>query len=120
MTTKMSQVPVNRVFLDIRTPDVADRYEFTIDCGAVYFGAVYDDEGSLMFVDQYFFTEDFSRDDMEDGIDTKDLLYVDNRDYPTKTYMLTKEEQGNEWLRFHAVVPEEINPDYFYSKYMGE
>jgi hypothetical protein len=120
MAMKMSQIPVERIFLDIRTPEMTGSYEFTVDCGAVYFGAVYDDDGSLLAVDQYFYTKDFSRDDMEDAIDTNDLMSVDDRDFPAKTYLLTKAESGNEWLRFHAVVPEEINPDYFHQKYIGE
>jgi hypothetical protein len=120
MAMKMSQVPVERIYLDLRTPDVTGQYEFTIDCGAVYFGAVYDDDGTLIAVDQYFYTENFSRDDMEDAIDTNELLFIDNRDYPVKSYLLTKEEGGNEWLRFHAVVPEEINADYFHQKYIGD
>ncbi|MDF2928916.1 MAG: hypothetical protein K0Q75_1154 [Anaerospora sp.] len=49
-----------------------------------------------------------------------ELLSVDCRDFPAKAYLLTKEEQGNEWLRFHAIVPDEIDPDYFYQKYLGE
>lgn len=120
MAMKMNQIPVERIFLDVRTPDIAGGYEFTLDCGAVYFGAVYDDDGSLLAIDQYFYTENFSRDDMEDAIDTRDLLAVDDRDFPSKTYLLSKVEDGNEWLRFHAVVPEEINPDYFHQKYIGE
>lgn len=120
MTMKMSAVPVERVFLDTRTPAMTGEYEFTIDCGAVYFGAVYSDEGTLQFVDQYFYTESFSRDDMDEALGVDDLLFVDNRDYPVKTYLLTKEDGGDEWLRFHAVVPEEIDPAYFRQKYGGQ
>ena len=120
MPIKMSQVPVERVFLDIRTPETTGAYEFTIDCGAVYFGAVYGDDGTLLAVDQYFYTESFSRDDMEDVLSTDQLMFVDDQDFPVKTYLLTKPENGGEWLRFHAVVPEEINPDYFQQKYIGD
>jgi hypothetical protein len=119
MPIKMDQVPVDRIFLDIRTPMDNGSYEFTIDCGAVYFGAEYDDDGTLIAVDQYFYTDAFSRDDMEDSADNDALLSVDDRDFPLKVYLLTKQESGTEWLRFHAVVPEEINPDYFYQKYLG-
>ena len=119
MGMKMSRVPVERVFLDSRTPDTTGEYEFTIDCGAVYFGAVYSGEGSLQFVDQYFYTESFSREDMEEAADVTDLMFVDDRDYPVKTYLLTKEDDGNEWLRFHAVVPVVIDPEYFRQKYNG-
>ena len=120
MPMKMNRVPVDKVFLDIRTPTATGSYEFTVDCGAVYFAAVYDDDGTLIAIDQYFYTDAYSRDDMEDNIDNSELLSVDDRDFPAKVYMLTKAEPGTEWLRFHAVVPEEINPDYFYQKYIGE
>ena len=119
MSIKMSQVPVEQVFLDIRTSEMTGSYEFTIDCGAVYFGAIYDDDGNLLAVDQYFYSESFSRDDMEAAIDTKDLLFVDDHDFPAKTYLLSKGEAGGEWLRFHAVVPGEINPQYFSQKYIS-
>lgn len=120
MPMKMSQVPVERIFLDVRTPEATGSYEFTVDCGAVYFGAVYDDDGTLIAIDQYFYTENFSRDDVEDAVDGEEMLFIDNRDFPVKTYLITKAENGTEWLRFHAVVPDEINPDYFYQKYIGE
>lgn len=120
MAMRMSPVPVEGVFLDIRTPDTQGEYEFTVDCGAVYFGAVYDGDGDLLAVDQYFYTEAFSRDDMEETLEIDELLSVDNRDFPVKTYLLSKEEQGKEWLRFHAVVPDQISPDYFYQKYIGD
>jgi len=120
MPVKMSRVPVDGIFLDAHDPDSNGSYEFTIDCGALYFGAIYDADGSLTAIDQYFYTDRQSHDELEDAIDGQDLLYIDERDYPVKTYLLTKEEGGQEWLRFHAVVPEEINPDYFYQKYVGE
>ncbi len=119
MSMKMSRVPVSGVFLDSRAPAVTGEYEFTVDCGAVYFGAVYDDDGSLLSVDQYFYSEDFSRDDMEEALDTDELMFVDDRDFPVKTYLLSKEESGSEWLRFHAVVPDGIDPGYFRQKYIG-
>lgn len=59
MTMRMSRVPAERVLFDVRTPTVAGRYEFTVDCGAVYFGAVYNDDGALLAIDQYFYTEEF-------------------------------------------------------------
>ena len=120
MTMRMSQLEVERVFLDSRTPEMVSGYEFTVDCGAVYFGAVYDDDGSLLAIDQYFYSKALSRDDVEDALITEDLLLVDDRDFPAKTYLLTKGEGGNEWLRFHAVVPEAIDPAYFQQKYIGE
>jgi hypothetical protein len=120
MSVKMSQLPVNRVFFDSSSPEEEGQYEFTIDCGAVYFGAVYDDDGTLMTIDQYFFTETFSRDDLDDAIQEHQLLFVDDSDFAAKTYLLIKHIDGNEWTRFHAVVPEAINPDYFHEKYIGE
>ncbi|HMM21728.1 MAG TPA: hypothetical protein PKA10_13505 [Selenomonadales bacterium] len=120
MTIKMSPVSVDRIFFDIRTPAITGDYEFTVDCGAVYFGAVYNDDGTLRAIDQYFYTEAFSRDDMEEALEMDELLSVDSRDFPVKTYLLSREEAGNEWLRFHAVVPEVIDPDYFHQKYIGE
>ncbi len=120
MTMKMSRVPVDRVFLDRRGPAVTGECEFTVDCGSVYFGAVYGEDGSLLMVDQYFYSESFSRDDMEEAIAGDDLIYVDDRDFPVKTFLLSKKEGGDEWLRFHAVVPDGIDPGYFRQKYIGE
>lgn len=120
MSMKMSAVPVDRIFVDSRAPGMTGQNEFTIDCGAVYFGAVYGEDGGLMSVDQYFYTEDFSRDDMEEALADTDLIFVDSGDFPVKTYLLTKEEEGTEWLRFHAVIPDRINPAYFRHKYIGE
>ncbi|SDF48515.1 hypothetical protein [Sporolituus thermophilus] len=120
MTIKMTRIPVKRILFDSRTPDDNNTFEFTIDCGAVYFGAVYDGDGSLLTIDQYFYTDNFSRDDLDSVVVDDQLLAVDDRDFPTKTYLLTKGIAGNEWLRFHAVVPDEIDPDYFYQKYVGE
>jgi hypothetical protein len=57
---------------------------------------------------------------MQQAIGDKQLLSVDNRDYPVKSYLLTKNEHGTEWLRFHAIIPQSVNPDYFYQKYVGE
>lgn len=120
MSMKMSRVPVGGVFLDSRAPTVPSEYEFTVDCGAVYFGAVYDGDGSLLSVDQYFYSQSFSRDNMEEAIGGDDLVFVDDRDFPAKAYLLVRDEGGNEWLRFHAVVPEGIDPGYFRRKYRGE
>lgn len=120
MPIQMSRVQVDQVFLDKHMPEMSGSYEFTIDCGAVYFGAVYGDDGTLRAIDQYFYTDSFSRDDVAEATVVDDLLSIDERDFPVKTYLLTKTEDGREWLRFHAVVPDEINPVYFHQKYLGE
>lgn len=117
---QMSELPVKKVFLDSETANEDGLFEFTVDCGAVYFGAVYDGDGQLTTVDQYFYTENYSREDLESAAKNVQLLSVDTRDYKPKTYLLTKMESEQEWLRFHAIVPQEINPDYFYQKYVGE
>lgn len=120
MGIEMSRLPVKAVYLDSRMPDENGTYEFTIDCGAVYFGAVYDDQGDLMFVDQYFYSDDCSHDGLTEAVSHEEMLTVEDRDYPVKAYLLNKDMEGNEWLRFHAVVSEAINPDYFHQKYIGE
>jgi hypothetical protein len=120
MSIHMSQLPVKRVCIEGQTLAAGSTYEFTVDCGAVYFGAVYDNEGQLQSVDQYFYTDRFSRDDVEGAIKDDQLLTVDDRDFPTKTYLLSKDVSGKDWLRFHAIVPCSINPDYFYNKFIGE
>lgn len=120
MAIQMTQVAVNRIFLDNSTPADDGSYEFTMDCGAVYFGAVYDSDGALQAIDQYFYCSTFSRDDMDDAMKQEDLLTVDTRDFSVKAYMLTKSINEKEWLRFHAVVPQEIDIDYFFQKYIGE
>ena len=119
MSIHMNQLSVNRILMDANAAE-AGTFEFAVDCGAVYFGAVYDGDGTLMAVDQYFYSQDFSRDDMEDAVGERQLLSVDSPDFPSKAYLLSREMAGNEWLRFHAVVPETIEPDYFYHKYLGE
>lgn len=118
MSIQMSRLTVNRVLFDSRSPNDNGTYEFTIDCGSVYFGAVYDGDGSLLTVDQYFYSATFSHDDLDEVIAGHDLLAVDDRDYPAKTYLLSKDIGGNEWLRFHAVVPSDIDPDYYHHKYI--
>lgn len=120
MRKQMSQLPIKRVFLDSDVVNEDGLFEFTVDCGAVYFGAVYDGDGQLTTVDQYFYTDTYSREDLESAAKNIQLLTVDDRDYQAKTYLITKVENGQEWLRFHAVVPQKINPDYFYQKYIGE
>ncbi|WP_312423716.1 hypothetical protein [Anaerospora hongkongensis] len=115
---KMSRVPVERVYMG-RMPFNGNNYEFTIDCGAVYFDAVYNDEGSLLQINQYFYSEADADEELEAAGEEEELLSIDCRDFPAKAYLLTKEEKGNEWLRFHAIVPEEIDPEYFYQKYLG-
>lgn len=120
MKMQMIEVPVKKIFVDSDTAVRNGIYEFTIDCGAVYFGAVYDGDGQLTAIDQYFYTEEASHDDMAEAAGDNQLLNVDSKDYWAKTYLLTKEEKDQEWLRFHAVVPQTIDPDYFYQKYIGE
>lgn len=120
MAIEMSRLPIKSIYLDSRMPDEDGTYEFTIDCGAVYFGAVYDDQGDLMFIDQYFYTDDFSQDNLTEAISQAELLTVENRDYPVKAYLLNKNVDGNEWHRFHAIVTDSINPDYFHQKYIGD
>jgi hypothetical protein len=117
---QMSQIPVKKVYLNSKITSHIASYEFSIDCGAVYFGAIYDDEGNLQTVDQYFYTERYSRDDLESAAVGSDFLSVDSKDYRARTYLLTKYDGKNEWLRFHAVVPQEINPEYFNQKYIGD
>lgn len=117
---RMSPVMVDGVFMGREAPAEIGRYEFTVDCGSVYFGAVYNDDGTLMAVDQYFYSDTFSRDDLEEASEEEELLSVDERDFPVKAYLLTRQDRGNEWLRFHAVVPAAIDPDYFQRKYVGE
>jgi hypothetical protein len=117
----MDQLPIKRLLLDSHIACEEGLYEFTIDCGAIYFGAVYNSDGDLTNVAQYFYTEACSRDDMQQSIGDKQLLSVDNRDYPVKSYLLTKNDaDGTEWLRFHTIVPQSVDPDYFYQKYVGE
>lgn len=113
---KMSQISINKIYMDKYAPEQGS-YEFTLDCGAVYFDAFYDGEGNLAAIDQYFFTEEYSRDDLDES---DELINIDDHDFPAKTYLLTQEVDGNEWLRFHAVVKQEINPDYFFGKYIGD
>jgi len=120
MGMAMSRMPVKAVYLDSHMPDENGNYEFTIDCGAVCFGAVYDDQGDLMFIDQYFYTEHFSQDNLSEAISHAELLTVEDRDYPVKAYLLNKNVAGNEWHRFHAIVSDAINPDYFHQKYIGD
>jgi hypothetical protein len=120
MGIEMSRLPIQGVYLDSRMPEGNGTFEFTIDCGSVYFGAVYDDDGDLMFIDQYFYSDTFSQENMTEAINHAELLTVEDRDYPVKGYMLSKDENGDEWLRFHAVVSQKISPDYFQQKYIGD
>ena len=120
MTIQMSRLPVKKIGIDGSTLSEDGNYEFTVDCGAVYFGAVYDNDGQLKAVDQYFYSDRFSHDDLEGAMDAQQLLTVDDRDFTVKAYLLSKTINNKEWLRFHAVVPCAINPDYFYNKFVGE
>ena len=116
---QMSTMPVKRILLDKRT-SASGTYEFDVDCGAVYFGVVYDGEGNLVSIDQYFYCDTLSSDDMDDAIYSDDLLSVDSKDFLVKAYLLSTDIKGNEWLRFHAVVQEKIDSGYFNQKYIGE
>ncbi len=120
MSIHMNQLPVKRICLDGQTLSEDGVYEFTIDCGAVYFGAFYNNDGQLKSVDQYFYSERFSRDDLDDAMLDQQLYTVDDRDFPAKGYLLSKHAAGKEWLRFHAVVPCAINPDYYHNKFIGD
>lgn len=120
MATKMGQIPVKKIFLNSQTISDEGEYEFIIDCESIYFNALYDNDGNLQCVDQYFYTDKLPYDDVESATDSQELLSVDHNDFPVKSYLLAKQEQGNEWMRFHAVVPKVVNPDYFYQKYLGE
>lgn len=74
----------------------------------------------MQFIDQYFYTPSRSHDDMERESMLKALLQVESDDFPVKAYLLAKEEAGKEWIRFHAIVPQAVNGDYFFQKYIGE
>lgn len=112
-------IPVDKIFLNTHTPD-DNNFEFTIDCGAVYFGAVYDNTGHLKHIDQYFYTQNASRWDLASAVAHGDEVIVDEDDFPVETYLLTKKEQEEEWLRFHAIVPNNIDTTYFAQKYLNE
>lgn len=115
---KMGQLPVRKVLLHSETANSEGECEFIIDCEAVYFNAIYDNGGKLQCVDQYFYTENHSHDDIESATAEEELLSVDQHDFPVKSYLLAKQEQGDEWLRFHAVVPKTIDHEYFHHKYL--
>lgn len=118
MTVKMGELPIKKVLLNSQTANHEGECEFIIDCEAVYFNAIYDNGGQLQCVDQYFYTENHSHDDIESAAAEQELLSVDQEDFPAKSYLLAKQEQGEEWLRFHAVVPKMINHEYFHQKYL--
>ena len=120
MVMKMGQLPVKKVLINSDTAYDEGEFEFVIDCESVYFNALYDNDGKLQCVDQYFYTKNRSHDDIESACEEQELLNVDNSDFPVKGYLLAKQEQGNEWLRFHAVVPKEVDPDYFQQKYLND
>jgi len=120
MVMKMGQLPIEKVLINSHTACDEGEFEFIIDCESVYFNALYDNDGKLQYVDQYFYTANRSHDDIDSATEEQELLSVDHIDFPVKSYLLAKQEQGNEWLRFHAVVPKEIDPDYFQQKYIGE
>jgi len=120
MATKMGQIPIKKILLNSQTARHDGEYEFIIDCKSVYFNALYDNEGHLQYIDQYFYTDDHSQDDMDMAADGQELLSVDQNDFPVKSYLLSKMTKGNEWLRFHAIVPNAVDADYFHQKYLGE
>ena len=115
---KMGQLPVKKVLLHSEAANAEGECEFIIDCEAVYFNAMYDNSGKLQCVDQYFYTENHSHEDIESATAEQELLSVDQHDFPVKSYLLAKNEQGDEWLRFHAVVPKTIDHEYFHHKYL--
>jgi hypothetical protein len=120
MTDNQStMIPVDKISLNAHTPGDND-FAFTIDCGAVYFGAIYDNTGHLQYIDQYFYTENSSRWDLASAVAHGEEIIVDEDDFPVETYLLTKQERGEEWLRFHAVVPDNIDTSYFAQKYLLE
>lgn len=120
MTIQMAPISVTRIFLDSDIAEQIGDFEFTIDCGSIYFGAVYDGEGDLQAIDQYFYTESYSLDDLNKAAGNNQLLSVDVKDFQAKTYLLTKMDGEKEWLRFHAVVPQRVDTDYFCQKYIGK
>ncbi|GMB00318.1 hypothetical protein [Pelosinus sp. IPA-1] len=120
MATKMGPLPIKKVMFNSKVANDDGEYEFIIDCESVYFDVGYDNEGNLQFVDQYFYTERHSHGDINYALEQEDLLSVDDTDFPVKSYLLAKQENGNEWLRFHAVVPKTVDPGYFHQKYIGE
>lgn len=117
--TKNTTIPVDHISLNIHTPG-DNNFEFTIDCGAVYFGAVYDHHGRLAHIDQYFFTDKASRWDLASAVAHGDETIIDEQDYPVTAYLITKNENGEEWLRFHAIVPDIIDTTYFARKYINQ
>lgn len=117
---KMGQLPVKKILLNSQTENTEGECEFIIDCEAVYFNAVYDHGGKLQCVDQYFYTENHSHEDIETATADQELLHVDDQDFPVKSYLLAKKEEGDEWLRFHAIVPKVIDHEYFYQKYLSK
>lgn len=119
MENNTAAVPIHKILLNTFTPD-DNNFEFTIDCGAVYFGAVYDKKGGLQHIDQYFYTENASRWDLASAIAHGEEILVDEEDYPVEAYLITKQEGGEEWLRFHAVVPDRLDTEYFAQKYLNE
>lgn len=120
MPMKMGQLPVKKVLLNSHTVSSQGEYEFVIDCESIYYNALYDNEGKLQGVDQYFYTDKLSYKDLASATKEQELLSVDENDFPVKSYMLAKREQDKEWLRFHAVVPKTVDPDYFHQKYVGD
>ena len=115
---KSTIIPVDNISLNIHTPG-ENNFEFTIDCGAVYFGAVYDKNGRLKHIDQYFFTDKASRWDLASAVTHGDEIIIDEQDYGVTAHLVTKQENGEEWLRFHAVVPDIIDTAYFARKYIN-
>lgn len=120
MAMKMGRIPVRRVLLNSQVANDEGEFEFVIDCESIYFDVGYDNAGELQTIEQYFFTGRNSHADIHAAVEEQNLLSVDDSDFPVKGYLLAKQEEGNEWLRFHAVVPKKVDPDYFHQKYLGE
>ena len=120
MAMKMGRIPVRRVFFNSQVASDEGEFEFVIDCESIYFDVAYDNAGNLQSLEQYFFTSRNSHADIDEAVEGHNLLSVDDSDFPVKSYLLAKQEEGNEWLRFHAVVPKTVDPDYFHQKYLGE
>lgn len=120
MAIKMGSLPVKKVLLKSEIVSDEGEYEFIVDCESVYFDVGYDNSGNLQFVDQYFYTDRNSPGILCSAAEKSLLLHVDEIDFPAKSYLLAKREKGNEWVRFHAVVPKVIDPGYFHQKYLGE
>lgn len=119
MAIKMGNLPVKKVLLNSKAADEGE-CQFIVDCDSVYFDVEYDKHGNLQSVDSYFYAEHNFPGSLCTAEERERMLNVDDNDFPVKSFLLAKREQGNEWVRFHAVVPKIIDPGYFHQKYLGE